>query len=40
MINKNIKLLEAVLFASGEPIEQNELKEKIKDKNNILNYLN
>ncbi len=40
MDNKDIKILEAILFASGEPIEQNELKEKIKDKNNIVNYLN
>ncbi len=40
MENKDIKLLEAILFASGEPIDENDLKEKIKDKKNINKYLN
>ena len=40
MENKDISLLEAILFASGEPIEENDLKEKITDKKNITNYLN
>ena len=35
MDNKDIKILEAILFASGEPLDENDLKEKIKDKNNI-----
>ena len=40
MENKDIKLLEAILFASGEPIDENDLKEKIQNKNNIQLYLN
>ena len=40
MDNKDIKLLEAILFASGEPVEESDLKEKIKDKKNISKYLN
>ena len=40
MDNKDIKLLEAILFASGEPVEETDLKDKIKDKKNITNYLN
>ncbi len=35
MENKDIKLLEAILFASGEPVEEADLKEKISDKKNI-----
>ena len=31
MDNKDIKILEAILFASGEPVDENDLKEKIKD---------
>ena len=40
MDNKDIKLLEAILFASGEPIEEADLKDKIIDKKNISKYLN
>ena len=40
MENKDIKLLEAILFASGEPVEETDLQDKIKDKKNITNYLN
>ena len=40
MDNKDIKLLEAILFASGGPVEEDDLKEKIKDKKNITVYLN
>ena len=40
MDNKDIKLLEAILFASGEPVEETDLRDKIKDKKNITNYLN
>ncbi|OUW95307.1 MAG: SMC-Scp complex subunit ScpB [Pelagibacteraceae bacterium TMED237] len=40
MNNKDIKLLEAILFASGEPVQENDLKDKINDKKNIINYLN
>ena len=39
MLNKDIKLLEAILFASGEPVLENDLKEKIKDKKNLSNFL-
>ena len=39
MVNKDIKLLEAILFASGEPVLENDLKEKIKDKKNLFNLL-
>ena len=40
MLNKDIKLLEAILFASGEPVLENDLKEKIRDKKNLSNFLN
>ncbi len=40
MDNKDIKLLEAILFASGEPVDESDLKEKIYDKKNISLYLN
>ena len=39
MDNRDIKILEAILFASGEPIDVNDLKEKIKDKKNISKLL-
>ena len=39
MDNKDIKILEAILFASGEPLDENDLKEKINDKNNISKQL-
>ena len=39
MENKDIKLLEAILFASGEPVEEVDLKNKINDKKNITKYL-
>ena len=37
---KDIKILEAILFASNEPILESDLKDKIVDKKNINNYLN
>ena len=40
MINKDIKLIEAILFASGEPIEERDLSEKIKNKKELTNILN
>ncbi len=40
MENKDIKLLEAILFASGEPVEEKYLEDKINDKENITKYLN
>ncbi len=39
MENKDIKILEAILFASGEPVEEDDLKDKINDKKNLSNYL-
>ena len=39
MENKDIKILEAILFASGGPIEEDDLKDKINDKKNLSNYL-
>ena len=39
MDNKDIKILEAILFASGEPLDEDDLKEKIKDKKNISKQL-
>ena len=40
MINKDIKLIEAILFASGEPVEERDLSEKIKNKKELINILN
>ena len=39
MVEKDIKLLEAILFASGEPVSETDLKEKIKSKEKIKQYL-
>tara|TARA_B100000674_G_scaffold382060_1_gene324960 strand:+ start:90 stop:722 length:633 start_codon:yes stop_codon:yes gene_type:complete len=39
-MNKDLKLLEAIIFASGEPVDENDLKEKIKDKKKLNTYLN
>ena len=36
MENKDIKLLEAILFASGEPVDEIDLKDKINDKKIFL----
>jgi len=39
-INKDIKIIEAILFASNEPVLEEELKNKIQNKNNLNDYLN
>ena len=39
-MNKDLKLLEAIIFASGEPVDENDLKDKIKDKKKLNTYLN
>ena len=39
MISKDIKIIEAILFASGEPINEADLEQKISDKKNINNFL-
>ncbi len=38
-INNDLKILEAILFASNEPISEEDLTEKITDKKNIKNLL-
>ena len=38
-INKDIKILEALLFASNEPLSEEDLKEKIQNKKELNNYL-
>ena len=37
--NRDTKILEAILFASGEPLLEEDLKQKIVDKKNLQNYL-
>ena len=39
MINKDLKILEAILFASGEPIDEKDLKDKIHNKSSLSKYL-
>ena len=39
-INRDIKILEAILFASGEPILEDDLKDKIINKDNFKIYIN
>ena len=36
---KDTKILEAILFASGEPVLEDDLKQKILFKNNLIQYL-
>jgi len=38
--NRDIKIIEAILFASGEPVLEDDLREKIYNKKNIHEYLN
>ena len=40
MNNKDLKIIEALIFASNEPIHEDQLKEKINDKDNLINLLN
>ena len=37
--NRDIKILEAILFASGEPLLEEDLIQKITDKKNLQNFL-
>ena len=37
---KDLKIIEAILFASTEPVNENDLKDKIIDKNNFLESMN
>lgn len=36
---RDIKIIEAILFASGEPVTEQDLKDKIVDKNNFGSYI-
>ena len=38
-IDRDIKLIEAILFASGNPVLENDLKDKIINKKNFDNYM-
>jgi len=38
-INRDVKILEAILFASGEPVAENDLKDKIINKDKFKFYL-
>ena len=38
-LNKDIKIIEAILFASSEPVLEEDLIEKINEKNKINEYL-
>ena len=38
-VNRDIKIIEAILFASNEPVLESDLKEKITDKDNLIHYL-
>tara|TARA_Y100001970_G_scaffold45393_1_gene56981 strand:- start:575 stop:1210 length:636 start_codon:yes stop_codon:yes gene_type:complete len=38
--NRDIKILEAILFASGEPVSEDDLKQKIVDKKNFNKSIN
>ena len=39
-MDKDLKLLEAILFASAEPVDEKDLKDKIKDSKNLNKHLN
>ena len=38
-IERDIKIIEAILFASSEPVSEDDLREKITNKNNFNEYL-
>ena len=38
-INRDIKIIEAILFASNEPVLEDDLKDKIREKNKLKEYL-
>jgi segregation and condensation protein B len=39
IIERDIKLIEAILFASGNPVLEDDLKEKLNNKKNFDNYI-
>ena len=39
IISRDIKIIEAILFASNEPVLEDDLKDKIREKNKLKQYL-
>ena len=39
IMNRDMKIIEAILFASNEPISEDDLKGKIREKNKLNEYL-
>ena len=39
IINRDIKIIEAILFASNEPVSEDDLKDKIRDNDKLKEYL-
>ena len=39
IVNRDIKIIEAILFASNEPVLEDDLKDKIREKNKLKEYL-
>ncbi len=39
IINRDIKIIEAILFASNEPVLEDDLKDKIREKDKLKEYL-
>ena len=39
LFNKDIKILEAILFASNEPVLEEDLKNKIENREKLSDYL-
>ena len=39
IINRDLKIIEAILFASNEPVLEDDLKDKIREKNKLKEYL-
>ena len=37
---RDIRIIEAILFASGDPVSENDLKDKIVNKNKFDDYIN
>ena len=38
-IKRDVKIIEAILFASSEPVSEDDLRDKIKNKENFNDYL-
>ena len=37
---KDHRIVEAIIFGSNEPVNESDLKEKISDKDNLIDHLN